>query len=307
MHRVGDDFNVKQVFGAGFLHQVNRTAFTWTDLPHSLCWAANKKYFAEAAANKNIKGIIAFPSAITAIDIDKAIIISSQADELFYYVHNQGIHGFICKKESGLGQDKCNSYGRVIARSAQVAASAILGENVWVGENVIIQDRCYIADNTVVEADTIIHPNVTIGTQGFFSKKIHGRKTHIHHFGGVRIGKNCIIHTGSNISRSVNVGESTSLEDNVHVGIHSNIGHDCTIGEGTDVSAKVMIAGRAVIGKNCWIGASVAISNAITVGDRAKVRIGSVVVDNVPEGGDVSGNFAFNHLKNIKNFLKNKK
>jgi UDP-3-O-[3-hydroxymyristoyl] glucosamine N-acyltransferase len=143
---------------------------------------------------------------------------------------------------------------------------------------------------------------VTIGTDGFFSKMIMGKKTHIRHFGGVVIGNNCVIHVGTNIARSVNFNESTVLEDNVHIGARSNVGHDCKIGRNTDISANVQIMGRAEIGADVWLGANVGISNMVKVGNGAIVRIGSVVIEDVAEAEDVSGNFAIKHAMNLKNY-----
>ena len=83
-----------------------------------------------------------------------------------------------------------------------------------------------------------------------------------------------------------------------------NVGHDVEIGEEASISSNVVIAGRARIGKRTWIGASATISNMVRIGDDAEVRIGAVVIQDVADGGDVSGNFARKHAGNIKRYLK---
>ena len=81
-------------------------------------------------------------------------------------------------------------------------------------------------------------------------------------------------------------------------------GHDVEVGDGATISSNVVVAGRARIGARAWIGASATISNAVCIGDGAEVRLGSVVIQDVADGGDVSGNFARGHAGNMKRYLK---
>jgi len=291
-------FQVLEIYEEHYLNECRRTSFTWSELPNTLCLAMNKKYYKEAILNKNIKGIITPPPAvITDYKFTKSVIVCEKADELFYFLHNKRIHEITNPLFSPPGISQ-------IAPSAQIAPTTILGKNIYIGENVTIHEGCIILDNTIIERNSIIYHNATIGMQGSFAKYILGEKTHIEHFGGVRIEENCIIHAGTNISRSVNFGEYTIIGDNVHIGIQTNIGHDCKIGNNCDISAKVLLAGRVKLGSHCWIGAGAIISNAISVGDNASIKIGSVVIKDVPPGEEVSGNFAIKHTKNLKEFLR---
>jgi len=295
-----NEFVILEIHKERCLNDCRRTAFTWTDLPDALCLSLTKEYFRQAINNKNVKGIIALP-AVVVYDkpFEKAVVLCEKADELFYFLHNKKIHEIQAPCLSSL-------YKPMIAASAQISSTSILGDNVSIGENVVIHNGCIVLDNTIINKNCVIYDKVTIGTEGFFSKNILGKKTHVDHFGGVKIGENCIIHTGTNISRSANFGEYTTLGDNVHVGIHTNIGHDCNVGNNCDISAKVLLSGRVKIGCNCWIGAAAVISNAISVGDNASIKIGAVVIENVTPGESVSGNFAIKHNRNLKSFLKSK-
>ena len=297
---INNKFVILEIHEKRCLNDCHRTAFTWTDLPDALCLALNKEYFRQAIKNKNVKGIIAPPTAVVYNKpFEKAVVLCKKADELFYFLHNKRIHEIKPRFDSSM-------HKTMIAASAQISSTSILGNNVSIGENVVIHDGCIILDNTIINKNCVIYDNVTVGTEGFFSKNILGKKTHVDHFGGVKIGENCIIHTGTNISRSANFGEYTTLGDNVHVGIHTNIGHDCNVGNNCDISAKVLLSGRVKIGCNCWIGAAAVISNAISVGDNASIKIGAVVIENVTPGESVSGNFAIKHNRNLKSFLKSK-
>lgn len=288
------DFFVTEIIEARHLNECKRTSFTWSDLPNTLCLAMTKEYFQEAISNKNIIGIVAPPSVITGSRFEKTVIVSEKANELFYFIHNRQIHSFYERPEDAT----------FIHPTAVISEKAVVGKRVTIGENVVIHDGCFILDNSIIGDNSVLYHNVTVGTQGFFSKSIRGKKTHIEHFGGVKIGKNCIIHTGTNVSRSVNIDEHTILGNNVHIGIRSNIGHDCIIQDNCDISANVFLAGRVKMGPGCWIGASASISNSVSLGNDVSVKIGSVVIDDVPDGSSISGNFAYDHTRNLKSFLK---
>ncbi|MEJ2696163.1 MAG: hypothetical protein P8013_05905 [Candidatus Sulfobium sp.] len=292
-------FSIVEVLGESSLAECCRTSFTWSEIPGSLCLAMDKQYFLSAMDNENIMGIIAPPAAVVRDHTHtKGIVVSSRANDLFYYIHNLGIH------RGRAGGEIIQPY---IDPSARIAPSAIIDKNVVIEENVIIYDNCIVRDGSVLGKNSVLYENVIVGSEGFFSKVVQGEKIHVKHFGGVKIGSNCMIHASTNIARSVNHGEYTILGDNVHVGGSSNVGHDCRIEDNTDISVKVLLAGRVRIGKGCWIGASVSVSNAVSIGANASIKIGSVVIDDVEENGIVSGNFALPHSHNLKKFLKTKR
>ena len=289
-------FGVSAVLREDVIGDLQRTGFTWSDRPHTLCLATNRAYIAQARNNDNISGLIIhrrFGHEFTALD-GKLVICCDEPEALFYAVHNLAIH----RQFSNPAMPESS-----IASSVQIASSAIIHDGVTIGEDVVVHDGVIILPGTVIGDGSEIHPGVTLGTSGFFSKPIFGKKTHVTHFGGLSIGSNCIIHASSNIARSVNHDECTQLADNVHLGIGVNIGHDCRVGVDTDISARVVLAGRVNVGRRCWIGAGALVSNALEIGDDAEIKIGSVVVSDVAAASVVSGNFAVDHRRRLKKHL----
>lgn len=291
------EFLIAEVRHERFLEDCLRTSFTWTGLPNSLCHAGNKKYYRQARENRNVRGIIAFPEAVDGDNADKALIIARKADELYYFLHNRKLHDHYPAGDRPVPAPH-------IAPTARIAPTAIIGKQVVIEDDVTIHDGCIIFDNSVIGRSSTIYPYVLIGLQGFFSKMILGKKTHLEHFGGVRVGSGCVIHAGTHIPRAVHYGEFTRIGDNVHVGSNATIGHDSVVEENCSISAKVVLSGRVKVGKNCWIGAGAIVSNSVSIGDDADIKIGSVVIDDVPAGASVSGNFARDHRKNLKEFLE---
>jgi UDP-3-O-[3-hydroxymyristoyl] glucosamine N-acyltransferase len=296
VERHAGHFGIDHVFRAEMTGDLRRTGFTWSETPHTLCLATNRKYILQALSNSNISGLIAhsrFGDELSACE-DKLVICCDEPAELFYAVHNLAIHRSFSKSV------KTES---LIANSVQISTTAVIHDGVSIAEDVVIHDGVIILPGTAIGEGSEIHAGVTLGTQGFFSKPVFGKKTHIDHFGGLSIGSNCIIHARTNISRSVNHDERTQVADNVHMGIGVNVGHDCRVGQDADISTRVVLAGRVNVGQRCWIGAGALISNALTIGDDAEVKIGAVVVSDVAPADVVSGNFAINHKQHLKEYL----
>ena len=287
-------FGVTEVRNPAHLQRARLTSFTWSQQRGTICLAADKNYYRQAADNPHVAVIICPQTAIARQLSDKTVIVAARYAELFYAVHNGAVHKLI---------DDWPVRAPRIAPTAHVARSAIVGPEVSIGENCTIGERCLLIGPVEIGDDCVIHPYVTIGTDGLFSKKLFDTKIHIQHFGGVRIGRNCAIHAGSNVARSVNFSEWTDIGDDVRIGIHVNIGHDCKLTHDIDISGNVMLAGRVTVGEGAWLGAAAVVSNAIHIGNGARVRLGSVVIEDVPEGADVSGNFAVDHMRRLRQHL----
>ena len=248
--------------------------------------------------NPNVVCIIAPLYAKIDSTNQTGILIVQKPADFFYFLHNLALH-----QKVGLPEMFVKG---AIADSARIARSCIIGKHVEIGDNVMIDEGCIIFDNTIICNDVVIGPRCLIGVDGFFSKRILAHKKHVKHFGGVRIGQNCRLHSDITISRSANYSEFSKIESEVHIGHKSVIGHDCQIGKGSDISVNALIAGRVRIGRNCWIGASASVSNECVIGDNSKIRIGAVVVSDINNDEEVSGNFAIPHHKNLRRFMKEK-
>lgn len=290
-------FGISDVINPARLDEARATAFTWAARPGSVCLGLNRKYFDEAVANPNIVAIVAPKAAMTASPANKAVILAEKADELFYAIHNAAIHE----------RHGAKPVQGVIHPDARIAKSAIVGPEVSIGAGSEVREGALLTGPVTIGAGCVIHPHATLGTDGLFAKNIQDRKVQVRHYGGVTVGDHSVIHTAANVARSVNYGDATRIGREVHVGLHVNVGHDCDIGDRTDISGLSLIAGRVDIGEDCWIGANAVISNALTIGKGSKIRIGSVLIDDLPPGSDVSGNFAVSHAGRLKEHMAGKR
>lgn len=285
-------FGIDRIHAREQLAAVRQTGFVWTRQPGVLCLAATKRYLEIAVGNESVAGIILPKSLIGDPDSSRAMIFADKPDELYHYLHARQSFSI----DDGDVAD--------VDPSARVDASAIVRGRVRIGPGSVIGARVVIAGPAVVGARVHVEAGAIIGCDGLYAKRIGGRRCHVPHFGGVEIGDDAFVHAGAVIVRSAIRNECTRVGRGAHVGVLSNIGHDVSIGDEATISSNVVIAGRAVVGSGAWIGASATVSNMIRVGDGAEVRLGAVVVQDVPENGDVSGNFAAPHARNMKRYLK---
>jgi acyl-[acyl carrier protein]--UDP-N-acetylglucosamine O-acyltransferase len=294
-----------EVLNSKFDEGSAQTGFCYSKIPHTVTLAADFTWLETALKSPGVSCIITGTEVAQFLNKDcndlhnlkKPILVYQNPRDSYYYLHNLEIHQYSYQ----MFLSKKRGY---ISPTAKIHPTAFIEEEVFIDDNVVIGPLTTIRSGTRIGEGTTIDEHCTIGSEGLFTKTIGGVRQHLKHYGEVHIGKNCIIHAGVNVSRSVNFQTATTLEDNIDCGIQTNIAHDSFIGSGTTLSSKVVLAGRVCLESNCWIGAGSILSNGIHVGKNSRVRLGSVVVNNLPEESDVSGNFARPHHESLRNFLK---
>jgi sugar O-acyltransferase (sialic acid O-acetyltransferase NeuD family) len=105
-----------------------------------------------------------------------------------------------------------------------------------------------------------------------------------------------IVHPAANVSASSRIGPGSVLLANVvltaavtigsHVAVmpHATLTHDDVVGDFATIASGVRLGGHVRIGQGAYLGAGALIREDRSVGERAMVGIGSVVLNDVPEG-----------------------
>lgn len=289
------DFDIVELRNADALDGGRQTGFAHTRQEGVVCLAMNRDYFIEAQDNPCALVVIAPPEIAGKREIPgKALILSRRAEELYLHLHLEQLPDPVADVLD-------------IHDSAVIDASAVLRGRVRIESGVQIGPRVVIDGPAVVRADARVDAGAILGCDGLYAKTLRGRRLHMPHFGGVDIGEQACVHAGAVVVRSAIRGEATRVGNAAHVGIMANVGHDAEIGDAATLSSHCVIAGRARIGKHAWVGASATVSNAIRIGEHARVRIGAVVIRDVPPGASVSGNFAIDHARTLRNYLRDTK
>jgi len=111
-----------------------------------------------------------------------------------------------------------------------------------------------------------------------------------------------IVHPSAEVSPSATLGPGTVVLQNatlacqVRVGAHVIIlpnvvlSHDDVVGDYTCIAGGACVSGAVSIGRCCYLGSNCSILEQVRIGDRSLVGMGSVVLEDVPEGAVVVGN-----------------
>lgn len=192
--------------------------------------------------------------------------------------------------------------GADIAPTAYVAPYNVeIGKNSVIGPGAVIQEHVTIGDNVSIGAGTVV------GSASFSPVRYRDISITLRDLGAVQIEDNVEIRSLCSIERGIFPYDKTHIGKGVKIDQMVLIGHGTHIGSTTFIVGSAYIAGNCEIGRDAWVGGNTTISNRIRVGDGARVSLGSVVTKDVPAGATVSGNFAIDHqrfLKNLKASLR---
>ncbi len=189
-----------------------------------------------------------------------------------------------------------------IGNNCKISRLACISENnVEIGHNVIIEEFVSIKENTVIGDNCVIRAGSVIGGEGFEYKREGDEILSVKHLGGVRLGNNVELQQLTAVDKAIYPWDDTVIGDFCKTDNMVHIAHAVKMGKRVLIAACALIAGRVVLRDDVWIGPGVTATNGISVGDNARVNIGSVITRDVPDGGSVTGNFAIEHSKFIRN------
>lgn len=262
--------------------------------PYSLAYADSEAYLYFANENKNISAILTSEELAPKVDKAKGLAVVRRPRDAFYKIHSEFIRQNKYKSDRVCGRGE-NVY---VHPSAVVSDQSFLGNNVQIHENVVIKDHVVIGKNTIVDAGSVV------GVEGILYSKSEAGIEFIAQAGGVEIGESVRLLANSSVVRSITPFEPTQIGNHSVIGISTTVGHEAIVGNSCVVSGQCVIARAAQIGDEAWIGTNAFIREYIQVGKGSKVGAGSVVVKDVKAGEHVSGNFAIDHRKSLREFAK---
>lgn len=258
----------------------------------NLVFIKEEQYLRELEGRNNIAAVITTPEIATHIPLDRYGCIVSDEPELLYY----DIHNYLAKHTEFYGKDKKNR----VSASARIASNVYIADkNVEIGENTVIEPNVVILENVTIGNNVYIGAGTILGERGFQYYNDNGKLCYVEHVGrviiedDVHIYCNCVIYKG--------LVNNTTIKTGARINSLVNVGHGVHVGENAIISAGALLAGSSIIGENVWVGLNGTVKQRITLGDDAYVCMGAVVTKDVPPGQKVSGNFAVEHEKQVKN------
>ena len=254
-------------------------------------------YVVRAMQNENVSGVITTGELADHVDATKGLIISSNPRNEFLKLHNKLVEKDLIRLEIDYGVGE----GCSIHPSAIISNRCKIGTNVIINENVVIKDNVMIGDNTFIDVGAII------GCEGLLGIIDNGNIIFVKHAGGVKIGSNVTILSNAVIARSVNDACFTEIGDYTIIGIATTIGHEARIGAQCVISGNCVIARRVCVNDGARIESSVVVREHVIIGTGAQVKAGSIVVKDVGNNKAVSGNFAMEHNKHLRQYIRRSK
>jgi len=193
----------------------------------------------------------------------------------------------------------------VIAKSASIGPYVIVEDGVNISENVKILAHCYIGENSQIAEGTILYPHVVLvqdvrigrnciihsgvaaGTDGFGFNWNGQYQQKVPQVGGVIIGDNVEIGAYTCIDRAT-CGD-TVIEDGVKFDNLVQIAHNVRVGAHTVMAAQVGISGSAQIGARNVYGGQAAVSHHVSIGDDMVFGGRSGIFGNMDQPGEYFG------------------
>ena len=133
-----------------------------------------------------------------------------------------------------------------------------------------------------------IASGVIIGADGMeYRRNKQGRLVEGVHRNGVIIGNHVDIRANTTVHRGV--VKPTVIGDGTKIGPNCNITHEVRIGKHCLITGGTTIAGEARLGDRVYIGPDSTVGTRIRIGNDVSIRIGSLVLDDIPDGLTVAG------------------
>lgn len=190
-----------------------------------------------------------------------------------------------------LGDDVSVGAGSVVGADTTIGAGSRLHANVTVYHGVVIGRRA------------VLHSGCVVGGDGFGFAHDGSRWHKIAQLGGVVLGDDVEVGSGSSIDRGA-LGD-TRIGDDVKIDSQVQIAHNVQIGEHSALAGCVGIAGSTKVGRHCMLGGGVGLAGHLTLCDGVQVTGMSLVTNSIHEPGVYSsGTGAMSNAQWRKNAVR---
>ena len=210
----------------------------------------------------------------------------------------------IIEENVTLGKDVTIHSGAVIKKGvnignySEIGSNSVIQEDTEVGENCKIFSNVTLYNNIKIMDNVKIHSGTVIGADGFGFVKENQSITKIPQTGDVVVESNVEIGSNCSIDRatigSTLIGESTKIDNLVHIAHNVKIGKNCFI------TAQVGIAGSTVVDDYCSFGGQSGVTSHIKIGKNSLIAAQSGVTKSL-EGNNTYAGYPARKIKEFHN------
>lgn len=173
--------------------------------------------------------------------------------------------------------------------SVTVGANAVIEHGVTIGAGTMVGPGAVIRMGTTIGERCVIGPKAVIGHEGFgyIVDESTGRRTHLPHVGGVRIGDDVDVGAGACIDRGklsdTLIGNGCKIDNLVQ------IAHNCVLAESVVVCGQAALAGSVTVGARAVLAGQVGVADNVSIVADAIVMAQAGVTRDLTEPGAYFG------------------
>lgn len=260
--------------------------------PGSLAFCLDRDYLRLALGHPNVSCVIVTPELAREANA-KGVVAAADPRLEFFRLYRK-----LAKARAILPQ---MDFGR--GRGVEIHPSAVVSQRTRIGDEVTICAGAVVDDYVSIGSGSYVGHGAVVGADGMLTVRDGDAHLQVPHAGGIEIGAGVMLLASSVVVRSL-YRRNTRVGEHSQIGIRASVGHGARLGARCIVSVAASIGGRVSIGDEVRIGMDSSIVQGASIGSRATIRMGSIVVTDVPEGGEVSGNFAVPHGANLRQLLR---
>jgi UDP-3-O-[3-hydroxymyristoyl] glucosamine N-acyltransferase len=205
------------------------------------------------------------------------------------------------RASAGIHPTACIDASVKVPDSASIGPFVVVKKGVHLGERVVLGAHSVVSENCVLGEGSELKPHVTLyhhvrmgknclihsgavlGSDGFGNANENGRWIKVPQLGGVASGDEVEIGANTTIDRGAVT--DTKIGNNVRIDNQVQIAHNVIVGDGTAMAAQVGIAGSAEIGRHCLLAGKVGINGHIKITDQVIVLAMSGVSHDLTQKG----------------------
>ena len=264
-------------------------------LPGMLTFIEHRHLVARLLAHYGVSAALVAPSLIHDIPEGIGVAISENPRRSFFELQNA-----LALRTKFYGSD----FPSQVDPSAQIHARAtVMEKNVRIGPEALVDANACIGPGCTLERNAVVLAGAVLGGVGFQTYRMEDEYLEMAHAGTLLVGAGARIFSNATIARGL-FRQATRIGPGTRVGNNAFISHNVDVGELSFVGHGAIVNGNVRIGRKTWIGPGAVLANGVCVGDGAKVSLGSVVIRDIAEGEHVSGNFAVDHKKLLRNLAR---
>ncbi len=147
-----------------------------------------------------------------------------------------------------------------IDASVTIGPSCVIGPMVTIGAGCVLHNHITIPSLTTIGRDNEVYPFAVIGADPQ-DRKFHGEESWCVIGDRNRIREHVTIHRGTG-----NGGGATRIGNDNLVMVAAHIAHDCQVGNGTTLANQVLLAGHVRVQDGANIGGGAGVHHFVTVG-----------------------------------------